>query len=203
MTRRPLAQAVAAAVAGGVDWVQLRDRSLAAGALLALLDELRGAAGSRARWLVNRRLDVVLAGGADGVHLGFDALPPSEARRLLAGDAGPGPGREVLVGVSCHAPDEVAQRAREAEGADYAHLAPIQDPFSKRPERPALGFDALTEAARHGLPVLAQGGIHAGNAALALAAGAAGVAVTGAILGQADPGAAAARLRSALDAPRG
>lgn len=194
---------MAAAVANGVDWVQLRDRSLDAGALLSLLDELRGAAGSEARWLVNRRVDVALAGGADGVHLGYDALPPREARHLLAGDAGRPAGREALVGVSCHTPDEVARMARTEVGADYAHLAPIQDPFSKAPERPALGFAALREAARYGLPVLAQGGIHARNAAMALAAGAAGVAVTGAILADADPGAAALRLRSALDASRG
>lgn len=190
-------------MAGGVDWVQLRDRSLDGAELLAVLDELRHVAGSRARWLVNRRVDVALAGDADGVHLGFDALPPNEARRVLASGAARRPGREALVGVSCHTPDEVARMADAAQGVDYAHLAPIQDPFSKRRERPALGFTALAEAARHGLPLLAQGGIHAGNAAQALAAGAAGVAVTGAILGQPDPGAAAAGLRSALDAPHG
>ncbi|MEB2345916.1 MAG: thiamine phosphate synthase [Deltaproteobacteria bacterium] len=191
------AAAIAAAVAGGADWVQLRERALPAGALLAWADEVtvaaRAAAGAGARAvkiLVNRRVDVALATEADGVHLGFDAMAPGPARALL------GAGR--LVGVSAHAPGELAGAA--AEGADYAHLAPIFAPFSKPPERPALGLAALGAARASGLPVLAQGGIDAARARAAVHAGAAGVAVTGAVLGAPDPRAAAAALRAALDA---
>jgi len=131
-----------------------------------------------------------------GVHLGFDAPPLTRAREAFAALAGaPGP-----IGVAAHAPGEVAAAA--AAGADYAHLAPIFDPLSKPRERPALGVEALGEAARRraGFRVLAQGGIDAAGAALALRAGARGVAVTGAILSAADPGAAAAALRATLDA---
>jgi thiamine-phosphate pyrophosphorylase len=191
--RHPLLEAVAAACAAGVDWVQVRDRALDGAALLELVDAVCAAArraAPRARVLVNRRADVALAAGADGVHLGFDALDPASARRLL--------GPQALIGVACHAPDEPA-RARAA-GADYALLAPILDPLSKPRQRPALGLDALRAAAAAGLPVLAQGGMHARSAGPALAAGAAGIAVTGAILLADDPGAAAAALRRVLDA---
>jgi thiamine-phosphate pyrophosphorylase len=133
---------------------------------------------------------VALAVAADGVHLGFDAMTPAQARALL------GPGR--LVGVSAHAPAELTAAARA--GADYAHLAPIFAPFSKAPERRALGLAALTAARGAGLAVLAQGGIDAARAADAVRAGAAGVAVTGAVLGARDPAAAARALRVALDA---
>jgi thiamine-phosphate pyrophosphorylase len=189
-------EAVAAAVAGGADWVQLRERALAGRALLAWADALsaaaRAAAGARSvKILVNRRVDVALAAEADGVHLGFDAMEAAQARALL------GAGR--LVGVSAHAPGELAAAA--AAGADYAHLAPLFAPFSKAAERPALGLAALAGAcAAARLPVLAQGGIDAARAAAAVRAGAAGVAVTGAVLGAADPGAAARALRRALDA---
>ena len=125
--------------------------------------------------------------GAEGVHLGFDALDPATARKLLGPDA--------LLGVSCHTPEEV----HEAAGASYAHLAPIFPPLSKTSSRPALGLGAL-RAAAGARPVLAQGGVELGNAGDCLKAGAAGIAVTGAVLMTDDPGAAAARLRAALDA---
>jgi thiamine-phosphate pyrophosphorylase len=182
---------VAAAVSGGVDRVQVRARELEGAALVEQVAALAAAARHErpgVEILVNRRVDAALAAGADGVHLGFDAMTPAEARRLLPEGA--------RIGVSCHGPEEVAAAA--AAGADYAHLAPIFDPLSKPRERPALGLEALAAAASHGIPVLAQGGIEAGNAADVIAAGAAGVAVTGAILASPDPRAAAARLRAAL-----
>ncbi len=146
-----------------------------------------------ARMLVNRRTDLALAAGADGVHLGFDGVDVMDARRLL-GDA-------AWVGVSCHAVAEVAGAARA--GASYAHLAPIHPPLSKAPERPALGPGVLTAAAATGLPVLAQGGLQTDNAAEAVRAGAVGVAVTGAVLGAREPAAAARALRRALGGPGG
>ncbi len=197
--RGPLEEAVAAAVEGGADWVQVRERDLGGRALLDLTDRVlqaaRGAAerrGREVRVLVNRRIDVSLAAGADGAHLGFDALPPERARPLLPAGA--------LLGVSTHAAAEVRRAA--AAGVDYAQLAPIHAPLSKPATRPALGLGALAAAREAGIDVLAQGGIDASNAGRALAAGAAGVAVTGAVLGAPDPGAAAAALRAALDRAR-
>ncbi|HEY5657256.1 MAG TPA: thiamine phosphate synthase [Myxococcota bacterium] len=195
LLRGDAAGAVEAAVRGGVDWVQVRERALPDAALLALADAAVAAArrgaiarGAPARVLVNRRADVALAVAADGVHLGFDAMDVADARRVL-GDA-------ALVGISTHAPDEL----RGAPGLSYAHLAPIFAPLSKAATRPALGLAGLAEAARWGVPLFAQGGIDCHNARAAIEAGAAGVAVTGAILMAEDPGAAARALREALDA---
>jgi thiamine-phosphate pyrophosphorylase len=173
--------------------VQVRDRALPGRELLALVDALAAAArqaASRVRIVVNRRIDVALAAGADGVHLGFDGLDVARARALV------GPDR--LVGVSAHAAVEVAAAARE--GASYAHLAPIRAPLSKSTDRPPLGFAALAAACKAGIPVLAQGGIDPRAAGACVAAGAAGVAVTGAVLGARDPAVAARALREALDA---
>ena len=191
-SRAPLPDAVAAAVAEGVDWVQLREKDLDGAALLALGEEVAAAA-RRARpsvrVLVNRRCDVALAAALDGVHLGFDALPPAAARRLL--------GPERLVGASTHAAGELDDGARDE--LSYAQLAPIFPPFSKPASGPPLGLAALREASGSTLPLLAQGGIDASNAADCIRAGAAGVCVTGAILSAADPGRAAVALRRALD----
>ncbi len=180
---------VRALIEAGVDWLQVRDRTLEADALYDFTRALVAGARSAdrpARVIVNRRADVALAAGADGVHLGFDALPIDAARSLV------GPG--ALIGVSCHSVDEV--RAAVARGADYAHLAPIFDPISKPPERTALGAQVLT-----GLPgrVIAQGGLTEQNAASARTAGAAGIAVTGHVLQARDPVAAVRSLRAALD----
>jgi thiamine-phosphate pyrophosphorylase len=190
--RGALVDAVAAAVAAGVDWVQVREKDLDGAALLSLTLQLVDAArdaDERVRILVNRRIDVALAARADGVHLGFDALRPEAARQLL--------GPKALIGIATHAPDEISQETRET--LSYAQLAPVFAPLSKPSGRAALGLAALSRAARQGTPLLAQGGIDASNAAACLDAGAAGVAVTGAILGSSDPGAAAVALRSALD----
>jgi thiamine-phosphate pyrophosphorylase len=180
-----------AACDAGVDWIQVRDRALEGAELLAAVDCAVAAARAsarRVRVIVNRRVDIAWAAGADGVHLGFDALPAARVRALL--------GRDAWIGISLHDPDEIAGES----AASYAHLAPIFAPLSKPAERPPLGLAALRVACgRRGVLVLAQGGIEVANAAAAVAAGAAGVAVTGAISGADDSTRAASLLRSALD----
>jgi thiamine-phosphate pyrophosphorylase len=214
----------------GVDWIQLRDRALESGALLGLARALiaaRNAArdGARAaarganrraggvdapRVLVNKRVDVALAAGADGVHLGMDAVDPASARALFesmppgatAGD-GPGLAEAALIGASIHAVSELAAALAEESSIDYVHLAPIWSPRSKPAERPEQGVAALGRAARiaaeTGVLVIAQGGLDATRAAEALAAGAAGIAVTGIVSQATDPQAAVRGLRDALD----
>ncbi len=195
-TRGDLAHCVAAAVGAGVDWVQIRERELEGAALLAHAQEIDAAArqaaaqrGGRVKIFVNRRIDIALALGADGVQLGFDAVDPPTARRLLPADA--------KIGISTHHPDEIRSAAPEV---DYAQLAPIARPLSKPRAGPFLGVRAVAEAARYGIPVIAQGGITAANAASIAAAGAAGIAVTGAILSAPDPAGATRALRAALAA---
>jgi thiamine-phosphate pyrophosphorylase len=174
----------------GVDWLQLRDRTLDGAALLTAADRAVAAARSASRpvrVLVNRRADVAHVAGADGVHLGFDALPAQRARALL--------GESAWIGVSLHDPAAI-----DAEpGADYVHLAPIFAPLSKPLERIPLGLAGLRAARGSRVLVLAQGGIEPANARAVMAAGAAGVAVTGAIAAAADPARAVRALRSALD----
>ncbi|HVN37170.1 MAG TPA: thiamine phosphate synthase [Myxococcota bacterium] len=192
--RGPLPALVEASVFAGVDWVQVRERALEGSALLSLCDRVSEAArraasrrGGFVRVLVNRRVDVALAAGADGVHLGGDAMAPADARALL--------GASAWIGVSTHAPDEIDANS----GASYAHLAPVFAPLSKESSRPPLGLAALARATERGLPVLAQGGITPERARDVVAAGAAGVAVTGSVLAADDPAAAVRALRRALD----
>jgi thiamine-phosphate pyrophosphorylase len=192
----------AALFAAGVDWIQLRDRSLPDAALFALAAALIAArdeaSGNLARSepakrvIVNRRLDIALAVGADGVHLGFDAVGPDEARRLLGPDA--------LVGASLHAIEEI--EAATAGPLSYAHLAPIWPPLSKPASRPPLGPETLARACRPGLPLLAQGGLDPQRALEAVRAGAAGIAVTGSLTGSSEANRLAGALRRALDGGR-
>jgi thiamine-phosphate pyrophosphorylase len=169
----------------------MRDRGQGGDALLRAADRAVTAARASARpvrVIVNRRADVARAAGADGVHLGFDALPTPHARALL--------GPTAWIGVSVHDPAAVAGEP----AADYVHLAPIFAPLSKTSDRTPLGLAGLRLAARGGVAVIAQGGIAPANVRAVLAAGAAGVAVTGAIGSADDPVRAVRALRSALDA---
>ncbi len=184
--------------AAGVDWIQLRDRVLDDEPLYRLARALALAAhdqpGRRVRRvLVNRRADIALAARADGVHLGFDAIDSKSARALL--------GEDAWIGASLHSPDEIEAAAGSC--LSYAHLAPIWDPISKSASRPALGLEALGRATAFGLPVLAQGGLDAARARLAIETGAAGIAVTGLLSQAADPAAIAAELRREIDRASG
>jgi thiamine-phosphate pyrophosphorylase len=189
-----LAAAAARALAGlppGCVAVHLREKDLGGGALLALARALARACHDRGQLLlVNDRLDVARAAGADGVHLPAAGVPPRDARAFL--------GPAALVGVSCHGPEEV-RRALEG-GADYATFGPVHDTPSKRAYGPPPGLPALREAARLGLPLVALGGMTPANAGEAVAAGARGVAAIRAWLAGPDPAAAVRALLAAARA---
>jgi thiamine-phosphate pyrophosphorylase len=174
-----LEEAVAAALDGGCRAVQLREKDLPARDLLLLAERLRALTDRHgALLLVNDRVDVALAAGADGVHLGNGSVPPAEARKLL------GPSR--LVGVSAHSLREL--EAAVAGGADYATFGPVWATPSKAQYGEPVGLPALARASRStSLPLYALGGVTAPRAAEALAAGAGGVALIGAVLAAADP----------------
>jgi thiamine-phosphate pyrophosphorylase len=186
-----LAAHVEAAIAGappGRVAVHLREKDLAAREQLALARTLRGVCHAHGQLLlVNDRLDVALAAGADGVHLPSRGVAAADARRLL--------GPAALVGVSCHSADDVA-RARDL-GASYATFGPVYDTPSKRPFGAPVGLDRLRDAVRLGLPLVALGGVDAARAREVAGAGAAGVAVIRAWLEGGDP---AASVRALLDA---
>ncbi|HSM91428.1 MAG TPA: thiamine phosphate synthase [Anaeromyxobacteraceae bacterium] len=159
----------------------LREKDLGGRALLALARALRRACDEAGQLLVvNDRLDVAVAAGADGVPLPAAGIPAAEARRLL------GPG--ALVGSSCHSRADV--EAALAGGASYATFSPIYDTPSKRPYGPPVGVEALRDAVAVGLPLVALGGIDAVTAPEVRAAGAAGVAAIRAWLVGEDPAAA-------------
>lgn len=185
-----LVAAVDAALAGGVNAVQLREKELRNHELLPLARDLRAVTAGRALLLVNGPPALALAVDADGVHLPEEGLPMAAVRRATRG--------RLLVGRSVHSVE--AARAAEAEGADYLVLGTIF-PSRSHPGGatggPAL-VAAVTAAVR--IPVVAIGGIEAGNVGTTIAAGAAGLAAIAAILGRSDPRAAAAELRAALDA---
>jgi thiamine-phosphate pyrophosphorylase len=168
--------------------VQLREKGLAGGALLALARSLAAACRQHGQLLlVNERVDVALACGADGVHLPGDAVGADRARRLL------GPG--ALVGVSCHSADEVGQAW--AAGADYASFGPVWATPSKAGLGEPVGLERLAEASHLGLPLVALGGVEPARARRAFQAGAAGVGAIRAWLTGSDPAGAIRALLAA------
>jgi thiamine-phosphate pyrophosphorylase len=187
---RDLVDVVSTALDAGLPAVQLREKDLPGRPLLELAERLRVVtARTGARLFVNDRIDVAVAVGADGVHLGGGSLPIDAARRLLP--------PERLVGVSVHAPAEVAAAA--AAGADLCVFGPVYATPSKAAFGPPQGEDRLRDAvAAAAVPVLAIGGVGAAEVPHVCAAGAAGIAVIRAILAAPDVSAATRALLAAL-----
>lgn len=191
---RSLATIVAEAVAGGASVVQYREKTGAPRSMIEGARALRAILPSHVPLIVNDRLDVALACGADGVHVGQDDIPCIEVRRI----GGP----DLIVGVSVSTVEEAARAERE--GADYLGISPVFATPTKTDTPAATGLDGLRlirAAVR--LPLVAIGGIHAGNAEQVMRAGADGVAVVSAIMAAADPRAAAAALAAAVWRGRG
>jgi thiamine-phosphate pyrophosphorylase len=184
---RDLADVVAAALDAGLPAVQLREKDLPGRPLLALAERLRAlTARTGALLLVNDRVDVALAAGADGVHLGGGSLPVDVVRRLLP------PG--ALVGASAHTAAEVATCA-----ADFAFFGPVYATPSKAAFGAPQGEAAFRAAAAAApVPLLAIGGVTAAQVPALRAVGAAGVAVIRAILAADAPAAATRTLLAAL-----
>lgn len=186
---RGLLAVVQSAVRGGVTCVQLREKSLdtrafveRARALKALLSPLC------IPLLVNDRVDVALAAGADGVHVGQSDMAPQDVRRLMPG---------ALIGLSI----ESWQQMHEAERApvDYYGISPVFATSSKADAAPALGLAGLQQLRRMtARPLVAIGGIQVGNVAAVMAAGADGVAVVSALCAADDPARAAQALLAAM-----
>ncbi|WP_336487104.1 thiamine phosphate synthase [Methylobacterium nigriterrae] len=179
-----LADTVRAILDGGGRWIWLRDPDLDPAARRGLAESLLALArAAGASLTIGRDAALAAAIGADGVHLPGGTRPRAiaAARRILAPAS--------LIGVSAHGPSELAEIA--AAGADYVTLSPIFETASKPGYGPALGLAGLrAAAAAHGLPVLALGGVGAGNASACRAAGAAGIAVMGGLMRARDPAAA-------------
>jgi thiamine-phosphate pyrophosphorylase len=180
---------LAAALRGGVDVVQLREKELADEELLAAARPFRRLCAEHdALFVLNDRPDLVQACGADGVHVGQEDTPVAEARRLV--------GSELLVGLSTHAPEHFDR----VEGADYLGVGPVFETPTKPDSRP-VGLELVRIAARRvAQPFFAIGGVELDTVARVLAAGGERVAVVRAIRDADDPEAAARALRAQLPA---
>jgi len=170
--RRALVEKIAKAAGAGINWVQIREKTIEARALAELLRlAVAASRGTRTSILVNDRLDVALAAGASGVHLGEASLPVEAVAEWRRSAGRP----EFLIGVSCHS-REAAQAAAMA-GADYIFFGPVFATPSKAAFGAPQGIERLREVCRAvRVPVLAIGGITLENAHSCFAAGAAGIA---------------------------
>lgn len=189
-SKLPLTETVRLALEGGVDAVQLRERDIADRELYGLAEELRRITqDADAALVISQRVDIALATGADGVHLGWRSMRVKDVGKLA--------GERLQVGVSCH---NLAQfRSVEAAGADYVLLGPVFDTRAGRGPAETLGLEGLQDlVANARVPVIAIGGINAENVAAVRDAGVAGVAVISAIIASDDPRTAAERLLSPL-----
>jgi thiamine-phosphate pyrophosphorylase len=196
LSGRDLVATVRAAVEGGVTIVQIRDPQAETDQLIAdtrALKELLKPLGIAL--IVNDRIDVALAVGADGVHLGQDDARPLEARRQL--------GDDFIIGLSVGNPSEFEHSREDLAAVDYLGVGPIRATGTKADAGAAIGVEgfakvrALTE-----LPIVAIGGLAPGDAAPLIRAGAQGIAVVSAICGASDPKAAAYGLLSEINSAR-
>lgn len=188
---RALEDVLPAAISGGVDVVQLRDKQLddglladAAAVAAALCNE------HGALFVLNDRPDIAALLHADGVHVGQEDMPVAQAREIV--------GPDMLIGLSTHSPPQID--AEDARLADYIGVGPVHETPTK-PGRAAVGVELVRYAAAHATrPFFAIGGLNAGNLAAALDAGARRAVVLRAVAEADDPERAARTLRKLLDA---
>ena len=180
---------LAAALRGGVDVVQLRDKEAGDAEILAAATVFRRLCDEHgALFVLNDRPDLAVRAAADGVHVGQEDMPVAAARAI----AGP----ELLVGLSTHAPAELDA----AEGADYVAVGPVWETPTKE-GRPAAGLNYVRYAAAHArVPWFAIGGIDLERAPAVVAAGATRLCILRAIRDAGDPEAVARALRALLPA---
>jgi thiamine-phosphate pyrophosphorylase len=186
---------VGACIDGGVDVVQLREKLLEARPLLRRAEAVAAVCAAKGvPFILNDRPDLALACRADGVHVGQDDTPPDVARRIL--------GPQAIIGFSTHAPAEWDRAA--AEGVDYLSAGPVTATPTK-PGRPGTGLSYIEYAARSGeaRPWFVTGGVTPETVPALAAAGARRFVVVRYLTESADPGAAARRLRAAIDGATG
>lgn len=187
---RALEDVVAAALRGGVNMVQLREKTCCTREFIALAERLLAVTRPLGvPLIINDRVDVALAVGAEGVHVGQEDMAVPEVRRLLGADA--------IIGLSVESLSDA--RAAEDLMVDYLGLSPVFSTATKTDTAPALGLEgvaAIRAESRH--PLLAIGGINRHTAGAVLRSGAHGLAVVSAICAVPDPEQAAKELMDIL-----
>lgn len=195
LCRRAWEDVARAAIAGGADCLQLREKDLDDGELLARARLLREVAEGRAAVVINDRPDIALLAGADGVHLGQTDMSVRDARRIV--------GFGLLIGVST---ENLGQaRAAARDGADYCGVGPMFSTTTKEKPRlagPAYLGEYVTDPVTRERPHLAIGGITPGNVELLREAGCRGVAVSSAVCGAEDPGGVCRAILDAILVPK-
>ncbi len=193
---RDLAELARLCAEGGATLIQLRDKQSETRAMVATARAIKAALAPLAvPFVINDRVDVALAAGADGVHVGPDDMAVADARRLLGADA--------VIGLSIKSVAEA--ESAPVELIDYVGSGGVYATLSKLQKNPPIGPDglerivAVLKRRKPGLPVCGIAGIDADNAAPVIAAGADGVAIISALSLASDPRAAARRLRAVVD----
>lgn len=187
---RTLDEVIQPAVRGGVTCVQLREKKSPAREFLELARMTRKSLDNLGiPLIINDRLDIALAAGADGVHLGQSDIPLEDARRIL--------GKDWIIGISASS----VRSAVEAErgGADYIGVSPVFSTPTKTDTSPALGLEGLREMRKAvSIPLVGIGGLNTGNAAEVIRSGADGIAVVSAVMSAPDPEQAARLIREEI-----
>ena len=188
---RSTLEIVDAALAGGVRLIQLREKEMPMPDFLRLATQIRArTASAKALLIINDRLDVALAVGADGVHLGQADFPIAPARRLAP---------DLIIGASTHSPAEA--QAAEHAGASYINVGPLFPTQTKQISGEFLGLEGLSKIARHvTIPWTVMGGIKQKHIPDLLKAGARTIAVVTAVTAAADPAQAARNLLALIRA---
>jgi thiamine-phosphate pyrophosphorylase len=188
---RSLTDVVRQSLEGGARAVQLREKELSSAELYCLAAELRLLTTEfDARLIINDRIDIAQAVGADGVHIGINSLPVAMVRRLL--------GKDRIIGYSAHAIDEAL--SAQSDGADFVTFGPVYFTPSKAGYGEPCGVKKLAEAASVlDIPLFALGGISEARVTEVLTAKARGIAVISAITAAADPRAATASLLKKIE----
>jgi thiamine-phosphate pyrophosphorylase len=192
---RPITQAVEEAIAGGVTMVQLREKNASSREFYEIALEVQAITRRhRVPLIINDRLDIALAVGAEGIHIGQSDLPLGAARRLA--------GKDLFIGVSASTVEEALEAERN--GADYLGVGAVYPTGSKADAGDAIGLERLRAViAAVSIPVVGIGGVNPENAGAVMRTGAAGIAVISAILSQPGIREAARNLRAALETPNG
>ena len=185
------AEQVARLCEGGATLVQLREKHLPPREFYAeVFEALKVARAFGARLIINDRVDVALATGVEGVHVGQDDMPPETARLVV--------GKRMVVGFSTHGVEQAAAAARLP--VDYVAIGPVFETSSKQKPDPVVGLEGVRRVreAIGNMPLVAVGGITAESAPPVLAAGADSVAVINALVGTSDPAEITRRTRDFL-----
>lgn len=167
-----LVEKMESAARAGMDWIQIREKDLSARELFELTSEALRRSDPSCRVLVNDRLDVAIAAGAGGVHLGASSVPVSQAKQVVREKTR---GADFLVGASVHSLESA--QAAEKSGADYLIFGPVFETPSKVAFGAPQGADQLAKVCKSvSIPVLAIGGIRAKEIRECAAAGSSGIA---------------------------